>query len=60
MKRPNTCVNLIKAINQIDKSGDPEKRVCACLSIAGSMHGLRRLSLVMVGERHMKMRMQRL
>ena len=23
MKRPNTCVNLIKAINQIDKSGDP-------------------------------------
>ena len=23
MKRPNTCVNLIKAINQIDRSGDP-------------------------------------
>lgn len=23
MKRPNTCANLIKAINQIDKSGDP-------------------------------------
>jgi len=23
MKRPGTCVNLIKAVNQIDKSGDP-------------------------------------
>lgn len=23
MKRPNSCVNLIKAINQIDRSGDP-------------------------------------
>jgi len=33
MKRPNTCVNLIKAINQVDKSGDPVRLARAMANV---------------------------